>query len=105
VSYSGIAKTATLLAGQTLDAGNVDFSAPDDEGKVTITITLKSGWRFALVNENVKIQDYNSAPSGNPSPGGFAHKDTATDSPFSIKVPGNAFYGVHANVDREVECP
>jgi len=97
-SYTGVAKTVTLFAGQTLDAGTVAFSAPVG-GVVTITITLNPGWRFADVAENVKIQDYAAAPSGNPAIGLFAHKGDATSSPFSIEVPENGFYGVHADVE------
>lgn len=98
--------TVTLFAGQHLVAGNVHFSAPVD-GLVTITIELAGEWEFAAVNENVKIQDYVEAPSGNPNPGGFAYKGTATSGSFSIVVPANNFYGVHADVGRliEVACP
>ncbi|HMN90412.1 MAG TPA: hypothetical protein PKD70_10800 [Saprospiraceae bacterium] len=99
--YEGQQKTVTLFAGQTLNAGTVKFSAPDADHKVTVTITLNAGWRFKDVNENVKIQDYATAPSGNPSPGLFAHKGKATSSPFSIKVPKNNFYGVHVDVEWE----
>jgi hypothetical protein len=104
-AYNGVAKTVKLFAGQTLEAGSVSFSAPVD-GEVEITITLNEDWFFDDVLENVKIQDYATAPSGNPSPGGFAHKDTATESPFSITVPANNFYGVHVDVTKrtEVEC-
>jgi hypothetical protein len=47
---------------------------------VEITIELLSGWEFAPVEENVKIQDYELAPSGNPRPGQFAYKATATET-------------------------
>lgn len=98
--------TVTLYAGQTMAAGTVHFSAPDD-GDVTITINLSGDWEFAPVSENVKIQDYASAPSGNPSPGLFEHKGTASGTYFSIVVPENNFYGVHADVGYWIEtvCP
>ncbi len=96
--------TVTLYAGQTMDAGTVYFSEAVD-GWVTITITLNYGWRFADVAENVKIQDYEFAPSGNPSPGQFDHKGYATESPFVIVVPENNFYGVHVDVEQQVDCP
>lgn len=94
--------TVILYAGQTMPAGTVHFSTAAG-GNVTITITLNAGWRFKDAAENVKIQDYATAPSGNPSPGGFAHKYNATDSPFiSIPaVPAN-YYGVHVDVEHEV---
>ncbi|MHC4172074.1 MAG: hypothetical protein ACYST5_03915 [Planctomycetota bacterium] len=93
--------TVILYAGQTMEAGTVDFSAPV-AGVVTITITLNEGWRFYDDPENVKIQDYASAPSGNPSPGLFDWKDYATESSFSIDVPENNFYGVHVDVEWEL---
>lgn len=96
--YNGVENTVTLYAGQTHVAGNVHFSAPSG-GQVTITITLAPGWHFQNVAENVKIQDYASAPAGNPNPGGFDHKATAASSPFSIQVPQNNFYGVHVDVE------
>ena len=101
--YGGVEETVTLFAGQTMEAGTVNFSAPDDRN-VTITITLNSGWRFADVEENVKIQDYTIAPTENPSPGLFDHKGDATESPFVIVVPLNDFYGVHVDVEWYT-CP
>jgi hypothetical protein len=104
-SYSGSAKTVTLYAGQTMVAGTVHFSAPSG-GNVTITICLNDGWRFDPDEpENVKIQDYATAPSGNPSPGLFAYKGYGTDDCFDITVPRNNFYGVHVDVERQVDCP
>lgn len=106
-------KTVTLFAGQTYEAGTVFFS-PAVEGVVTITITLNDGFRFALnpilgeedtFDNNVKVQDYAEAPSGNPSPGLFAWKKVATSSPTTIEVPLNNFYGVHVDVEREIPCP
>lgn len=92
--------TVILYAGQTMEAGTVHFSA-QVAGLVTITIILNEGWRFYDDPENVKIQDYTSAPSGNPSPGLFDWKGYATESPFSIDVPENNFYGVHMDVEWE----
>jgi hypothetical protein len=95
--------TVTLYAGQTMEAGTVHFSAAVD-GEVGITITLNAGWRFFddPDMENVKVQDYAVAPSGNPSIGGFGTKGYATESPFTITVPENNFYGVHVDVEQEV---
>jgi hypothetical protein len=100
-SYDGTAKNVTLFAGQSLEAGKVDFSASSMDGEVNITITLNPGWRFAIVDENVKVQDYKDAPSGNVNPGGFDHKETASENPYTITVPFNKFYGVHVDVERE----
>jgi hypothetical protein len=114
-SYSNPPKTVNLLAGQTMLAGEVTFSAPDG-GVVTITIELNEGWRFAMVpvgeenglpifDNNVKVQHYASAPSGNPSPGLFQWKQFAEGDFTEIEVPAANFYGVHVDVEREIECP
>jgi hypothetical protein len=89
-----------LYAGQNMEAGLVTFSGVHG-GYVTITIQLLQGWRFKSGPENVKIQDYSIAPSGNPSPGQFDWKGTATTSPFEIEVEANYFYGVHVDVEWE----
>lgn len=94
---SGLA--AVLYAGQIMESGTVEFSEPDDNNEVTITIQLNDGWRFKESSENVKIQDYDLAPSGNPSPGQFDWKGDATGTSFTIIVPQNSFYGVHVDVE------
>lgn len=72
---------------------------------VEIRIELAECFRFdPLEEENVKIQGYATAPSGNPAPGGFAHRGFGEDRTFSMMVPLNEFYGVHVDVEREVEC-
>ncbi len=115
-SYSSAEKTVTLSAGQTMDAGDVAFFAPSGN-LVTITVTLADGWRFALVpvgenedmspiyDNNLKVQDYASKPSGNPVPGLFQWKKVCDGSVCEIEVPRNKFYGVHADLERAVECP
>jgi hypothetical protein len=106
VEYKNVEKTTTLFAGQTIPVGTVGFSTVSD-GKVTITVTLTAPWKFEDVAENLKVQDYAKAPSGNPEPGLFAHKktcDTAWNA-CSIVVPANKFYGVHVNVGQWVPDP
>jgi len=114
--YPVVEQTEELLAGQTMHAGTVTFSAPAG-GMVTITIELGEGWRFAMIpvgedpygqpiwDNNVKVQDYASAPSGNPAPGGFMWKTFAEGDVGEIVVPVNNFYGVHVDVERLVDCP
>jgi hypothetical protein len=92
--------TVTLYAGQTIDVGNVHFSAVDGDGNVTITINLASGWVFQNGDETVKIQNYTTAPSGNPSPGQFDHK---CNSCTSIVVPANNYYGIHLDVQKSCD--
>lgn len=100
VQYDDEGLTVDLLAGQTMEAGTVAFSAAAG-GEVTITITLNDGWRFKDVDENVKIQDYADAPSGNPAPGKFDHKFDAdsAEGTWEGTVPENNFYGVHVEVE------
>jgi len=106
VEYYGEEKTVDLIAGKNMVVGTVHFSAPIGES-VIITVNLTGDWEFAPVSENVKIQDYASAPSGNPAVGLFVWKGTATDSdsPFQLAVPWNSFYGVHVDVGYWVEVP
>ena len=106
VEYKNVAKTTTLFAGKTIPVGYVDFSAPVD-GKINIKVTMNPGWEFEDVAENLKVQDYAKAPSGNPSPGLFAHKKTCDPelNECTITVPQNKFYGVHVNVGQWIPDP
>lgn len=99
-AYNGTQSTVTLFAGQTLQAGTVTF-APEN-GQVRITITFNSGWSYQNVAENLKIQGYAVAPTGNPSPGNFANKFT---DEVSVLVPVASYYGVHLDVHQIVTCP
>lgn len=97
-------KTTSLFAGQTMLAGYVTFSAIIED-VVAITVNLSGDWEFEDMSENLMVQDYAEAPSGNPAPGQFAWKDYATGDSFSIVVPANNFYGVHVNVGKWVPDP
>lgn len=115
-SYASQQVVVVLFAGQTMDAGNVTFSAPN-AGIVTITVELNPGWRFALnpvgddngtpiFDNNIKVQNYVSKPEAkNPAPGLFLWKTFAEGQDGQIQVPVGAYYGVHVDVEREVECP
>jgi len=96
VAYGG-EKTTMLFAGQTVPVGSVHFSAVTG-GMVTITINLTGEWVFEDGITNVMVQDYATAPSGNPAPGRFEWKTTGSGQSASITVPANNFYGVHVNV-------
>ena len=106
VAYEGEEKTTTLFAGQTIDVGTVTFSAPLNDD-IEITVELTGDWEFADVSENLKIQDYDEAPEGNPSPGQFDHKFDcdADESTCTVPVPLNDFYGVHVEVGQWVPHP
>jgi hypothetical protein len=100
--------TVILYAGQDYEAGTVYFSAPDGDGNITITVELADGFKFADVEENLKIQGYNVAPTASPNPGGFAHKFSVDpeDSSFTTgPIPLATYYGVHADLLRRIECP
>ena len=76
-----------------------------DDGWIIITVALDGDWEFEDISENLIVQDYAPAPSGNPAPGLFAWKDYAAGGSFNIKVPANNFYGVHVNVGKWVPDP
>jgi hypothetical protein len=91
--------TVNIYAGQHMFAGTASFSAVSD-GMVTITMSLNEGWGLQEGN-SVKIQDYATPPSGNPSPGRFAHKGSS----LVVSVPANNYYGIHLDVQALVEVP
>ncbi|MFM7329768.1 MAG: hypothetical protein ACKO3B_13680, partial [Bacteroidota bacterium] len=66
-----------------------------------ITIALNPGWSLQEVINPVKIQGYDTAPSGNPSPGRFASKGSS----LTVTVPAKAYYGIHLDVRQAVACP
>jgi hypothetical protein len=101
--YPGDGGSVEIFAGQTMLAGTATF-ADNGDGTVTISIVLDAGWRFEEnedSDDNVMVQDYDEAPSGNPAPGLFDHKGYATGSTFDITVPLNNFYGIHLVVEWE----
>ena len=85
-----------VYAGQTIDAGTVAFSAIDGDGNVTITITLNDNVRLQDDDESVKIQGYDTPPSGNPQLGQFT---TYKGDQLIITVPYFAYYGIHLDVE------
>jgi hypothetical protein len=103
VEYTeGEEKTVTLFAGQTMEAGTVEFSAVGD-GMVEIKITLNEGWRLEeddegeIIPEALKIQGYEESPQGyeNPAPGLFT---TYKGTELTVTVPAFEYYGVHLNL-------
>jgi len=103
-------KMVDLKAGQHMKAGTVSFSSQN--GWTWIEIKLADGWSFGEVAQNVKIQGYVSAPSGNPEPGKFRNKFTASGDSWKNMVSATDmsgtsydYYGVHVDLLHEVECP
>jgi len=107
VAYAGVEKTVDVFAGRTMLAGTATFSAPL-AGYVDITIELANGFVFYgdPDDDNIKVQDYENAPSGNPAPGEFDSKAMAAigSTSYTITVPQNNFYGVHLDVAKLVPC-
>lgn len=100
-AYDGTAKTVTLFAGQTIPVGTVTFSDVSGTG-VTLTIALAPEWSLQDVSESVKIQGYNTAPSGNPAPGQFT---TYKGTGLTTIVSKYNFYGIHLDVRKVIPCP
>ncbi len=100
-TYTAYAEgTVNVFAGQHKFAGTASFSSVED-GLVTISISLNEGW--SLQNGgNIKIQGYDVAPSGNPSPGRFT---TYKGTSFEVTVPAANFYGIHLDVQSQVQVP
>jgi len=107
VQYDGVEKTADLIAGQWMDAGDVTFSAPNGDNEVTITFNLADEWIFddSTQDNNIHIQDYWTAPSGQkPAPGQFTYSYNATGAYYQVTVPFAPYYGVHTALLHEVPC-
>jgi hypothetical protein len=102
---TGASGTVNLYAGQTLLAGTV--TQVRGVSNTTITVDLAPGFVFDSVSSNLKVQGYNSKPTGNPSPGGFANKKTCADSSdvCSITVPNANYYGIHADLVNIIPDP
>lgn len=99
----GEAKYEILYAGQNIEAGTVTFSDsyynPNTSvGEVTISISLNDCWEFRGVAENVKVQGYDNAPSGNPSPGNFQYKYDAESGYIDFTIRERAYYGIHVDL-------
>jgi hypothetical protein len=104
--YNGATTVVNLWAGQVFLAGSVIFSDVDlITGNVLICVSLNPGFRFKAVSDNLKIQGYAIAPSGNPAPGQFPNKYDANTNPYCVLLPAANFFGIHIDVERVVPCP
>ena len=110
-AYPGDGQSVNIYAGKTNLAGTVTFNDNND-GTVDLVIQLSNDFIFyydllsQTANENIKVQDYKTAPKGNPAPGKFEYKGTANigANSYTITVPKNNYYGIHLDVAEEVEC-
>ncbi len=94
--------TKDIYAGQTIPVGTVTFSSISSNNTVTLSIALTNGWTLNQeTSESVKIQGYNTAPSGNPSPGLFT---TYKGTNLTVTVPANEYYGIHLDVALPIAC-
>jgi len=93
--------TVDVFAGQNYLIGTATFSEVVD-GKVTITLISLNGGRLQEVAESVKIQGFETPPSGNPAPGQF---NTYKGNETSITVDAYPYYGIHLDAQRVVDCP
>jgi uncharacterized cupin superfamily protein len=93
-----------LIAGQYYDAGDIYMTRSG--GNTYIKVTLASGFRFANVAQNLKIQDFAKAPAKYVQPGNFKYKFSVAQgtNTYTAKIPGDTakFYGIHADVERYV---
>jgi len=99
-----------LFAGQHIFAGTASFTPISIEGMefYQINLNLNTGVRLASSSENVKIQTYKEAPSGNPAPGRFDHKFDARTETILIPTNDANFIGFHLDLElkgKEIECP
>ncbi len=92
-SYTGMAQTVTLIAGQTKEAGVVKFTP--NGNNVDIVIELNEGWSLQNVYEPVKVQGYDTAPTTKPAIGNF---NTYKGEDISFTVPKYNFFGIHVDV-------
>jgi len=94
-----------LIAGQNYDAGDIYMTRSG--GNTYITVTLNSGFRWANMKENLKVQPFAKAPTTYVQPGTFKYKFSVTPmftTTYKAKIPGDTalFYGIHADVERYV---
>jgi hypothetical protein len=95
---TALASGVTIYAGKTIDIGTAKLTSG------VLTITLKNGWELMSNSSSVKIQGYNTAPSGNPAPGQFT---TYKGNSLTPTLSSFSFYGIHLDVRKsfEVPCP
>jgi hypothetical protein len=93
-----------LIAGQHYDAGDIYMTRSG--GNTYIKVTLASGFRFANVTQNLKVQDFAKAPTKYVQPGNFKYKFSVAQgtNTYTAKIPGDTakFYGIHGDVERYV---
>jgi hypothetical protein len=105
-----------LIAGQKYDAGDIYMSRSGST--TTLRIVLQNGFRWADVDESLKIQPFDQAPTTYLQPGAFQYKFTtlsqlaktpgstitwnAATNTVIVTLPGTTarYYGIHASVQH-----
>lgn len=96
--------------GVGIDAGTATLARDGSGVKITINLDNTFIFYYDLNDDeednNLKVQDYDTAPKGNPKVGRFAHKMFVPvgSTTGSIVVPLNNFYGIHMDLAYEVPC-
>ena len=104
IQYDGVEKTVIFLAGQKPTDMTVTLTLAG-EGKVKMVfknifeIAPESDgkWVFQDVTDAIKIQGYETAPSGNPAPGQFTYYKGRD---LEIVVNSANYYGIHLDVAK-----
>lgn len=104
IQFAGEVQTYTLMAGQKLTDMTVTLTPAEDgmvrmvfDGIVEIAPENVGKWVLQDRSDAVKIQGYESAPSGNPAPGQF---QTYKGNELDIVVPAANYYGIHLDVAK-----
>ena len=88
-----------VYAGQHYLVGTITFSEVVN-GKVTITLASLNGGQLQDVAEAVKIQGYDTPPSGNP----LLDNSPPIWAPPVVTVDAYPYYGIHIDACRVVDC-
>lgn len=102
VDYAGVEETCVLYAGQKPTDMTVTLT-PAGEGKVKMVFANifeiapenDGKWVFQDTDHAIKVQGYETAPSGNPAPGQFTYYKGRD---LVIEVDAAPFYGIHLDV-------
>lgn len=112
ITYSGGFKRYNVYAGQYLYAGYIEISEVNEDVVhfylILFDVEGKEPWCFQDVEEPVKIDGYEDAPSGNPKVGLFPYKPVPVVYTGSIASDGvkydlgeweyHPYYGIHLDL-------
>lgn len=98
--YGDEPTTVRLLAGQTIEVGNVSVSKDEVEGMLYVTFTTENGWKMAKTHLYVGGTEPTKSAPGQLGHSEWAHGDTVT---YEISLDdfdsnGDIFIAAHAEV-------